>query len=394
MLTPTVGSQSHQEDHAGRQGDLGDSSRCLGSDSCPVDSRQVPSPRVVSPHSSTARVGSKGALAFEEANLKLKREVYREAAGPASVSSVTNTGSYTMGGKWIAQLIVPAMRPEQRNKRSRATANETPESSPRDLKRVFLGRFDSEEDALSVVKMAKQEWAATGSFSPRRMMPSPRPGTYISSSMPAGGQYYGHSYMTGRAGSTNQPSSQYLPSGGGGQQMKPMYAGDHRASVTQGMAMGAAAGGSRTQSVPSSVPSPSSQAGGHYQYPSFLPSRGAMPQTPQPSPSSMGSYLSAPRTHLPSYPLPRPGEVPSSHFPQQGLPPYASQNFQRNNTSSGDANGYPTPPEGQVRSTLSFSPPHPPQVMFLTSAPPPPRGHHTGPTGLPQQLPSLPRQMP
>jgi hypothetical protein len=291
------------------------------------------------------KFGPKGDLAFEEANLKLKREVFREAPGPASVSSVTNTGSYSMGGKWVAQLIVPAMRPEpERSKRSGATAFETTESSPRDLKRVFLGRFDSEDDALSVVKVAKQEWATTGNFTPRRMLPSPRPGSYISPSMQiasGGGQAYGYSHMTGRA--TTQAASQYLPGNGsgsgGGQQMKPMYYGSGSSAAPIGMGMGAPGGGSRPQS---GLPPPSPQQSGQHQYPSFLPTRGAMSQPPVQQPPS---YLSAPRSNLPPY---RPGELPSSQQQPQGIPPYANQHFQRSSTGPTDPISYPTPPDGQV----------------------------------------------
>ena len=70
---------------------------------------------------------------FEEANAKLHREVYREASGPASVISGINTGSYCLGGKWIAQLIIYVPPINTRNKRSLLNAFCSEDTQPKKI---------------------------------------------------------------------------------------------------------------------------------------------------------------------------------------------------------------------------------------------------------------------
>jgi hypothetical protein len=306
-----------------------------------------------SPSRCSGKVGSKTDIALAEANAKLRREVYREATGPASVSSVTTTGSYAMGGKWVAQLIVPFSPPSRNsNKRSILAAFDSADTPQKELKRVFLGRFESEDDAISVVRMAKQEWNSLGTFTPRRLIPPPRPGAYINSMQGHGGggggnpQSYGNYAQMGRV-ATAAPQQYSNQSSGTAQQMKQQqqqgYYNPNDAKGPTSMSPHPAAGSNlRTQTMPSTQPHPQHLPSGG---PGIAPSMSGQQYYLQQQPS-MGSYLQATATApRASYPLlGRPGEA--SQFPSQGLPPY---HLPRSSTAPHYPADFSSNPDGQVR---------------------------------------------
>jgi hypothetical protein len=91
-------------------------------------------------------------------------EVCREATGPAAVSVAAATNSYTMGGKWLAQLIITDTAEDAPDRDSgegavgkkRSAAVLEDQNEAQDVlvkKRYFIGRYDSENDARAVVRL-------------------------------------------------------------------------------------------------------------------------------------------------------------------------------------------------------------------------------------------------
>lgn len=276
---------------------------------------------------------------YDESISKLKREVYRESTGPASVSSVAATNSYNMGGKWIAQLIVP-LGPVVSNKRSILSAFEESDETPKDFKRIFLGRYDYEEEANAVLRIAKQEWSSTGIFVPRRLAPPQKPGAYLSQSSQSHGGPQSYSYNS--QGPMRPSPQQYsnVPSVQGKVYYPDPKVPHHTSQST----------GQRPQSMQPATSLPQTQVNtqfGYYQ--PYLQPRGA----PQPvhasqTPTNVMPYLPAPpKSHL-QYPLQRPGDPLPSSFPSQTFQPYASSghHLHRANTSP----NYPTDPSSVLPS--------------------------------------------
>lgn len=93
-------------------------------------------------------------------------EVSREATGPAAVSVAAATNSYTMGGKWLAQLIITDQDEAGKNGegddcttgQKRSAADMEGQTALPDAvvkKRFFIGRYDSESDAKAVVRLVR-----------------------------------------------------------------------------------------------------------------------------------------------------------------------------------------------------------------------------------------------
>mmetsp|Transcript_9726 Transcript_9726/g.14658 ORF Transcript_9726/g.14658 Transcript_9726/m.14658 type:complete len:828 (+) Transcript_9726:64-2547(+) len=114
----------------------------------------------------------------------LETEVFREAIGPASVAFIASGGTHNMGGKWCAQLIIRnSDSPGGVGKKSdqdggnmvsvgnKRNASSQGSQSGSIKKRYFIGRYDTESEALAIVKMAREEWNSTGYFVPRRIAP-------------------------------------------------------------------------------------------------------------------------------------------------------------------------------------------------------------------------------
>lgn len=123
--------------------------------------------------SSSGKQADKTGIAGAVATISPPNEVFRECAGPAAVSVMASSGSYSMGGKWVAQLVITE---EDELKRKRNTLDQESTDSEtatvgqkRSLetaglssvdekevavkKRVFIGRYDTEADARAVVRL-------------------------------------------------------------------------------------------------------------------------------------------------------------------------------------------------------------------------------------------------